>query len=174
MNNKTKILNLTLSVVALMLVPWPVFTQTDESESGFSDVELTLFAKAFDSVQKVQTEGNEEIDSAIKASKIATERFFEIYGMTQNDPQAVDQLPSSELDPFIETMDEIAAIQQGLQEKMVSAVQKEGLDVSRFNDILASVQQDPSLQKRVEVLDRFVIFPTGTRCRRGPRLSFYK
>jgi len=152
MNNKTKILTLSLLTVGLMLVPWSVFSQTDESESGFSDVELTLFAKAFDSVQKVQTEGNDKIDSAIKESEIATERFFEIYGITQNDPQAANQLPPEELDPFIETMDEIAAIQQGLQEKMIAAVREEGLDVNRFNDILAMVQQDPSLQRRVESL----------------------
>lgn len=50
----------------------------------------------------------------------------------------------------VDNQEEAQSLQLEAQEKMVEAVQDEGLDVGRYNEIATRIQTDPELQQRAQ------------------------
>lgn len=74
-------------------------------------------------------------------------------------PQQPDQpaeVSDAELKQFASAYTTVQSINQQLEQKMVSAIQKEGLDVQKFNEIL-NAQQDPDqeVDASEEELEKF-------------------
>lgn len=52
-----------------------------------------------------------------------------------------------------ENQEEAQSLQMEAQEKMVEAVQSEGLEIPKYNEIATRMQSDPELQQRVQSMN---------------------
>ena len=52
-----------------------------------------------------------------------------------------------------ENQEEAQSLQMEAQEKMVEAVQSEGLEIPKYNEIATRMQSDPALQQRVQSMN---------------------
>ncbi len=127
----------------------PVQEAPQAEEVG--EAELEQFVNAAREVQTIQQESRVRSVEVIENEGLTTERFNEILTV-QQDPAAapVADVGDDELENFERALIEIADIQQGARIEMQEAIQAEGMDVERFNEILALLRENPDLQAEVE------------------------
>lgn len=120
------------------------------SQPQFSQEELQKFAKTMKQMLAIQESTNQEMKQVVGQSGLSEERFMEIY-QSQKDPSAKPKkaITSPEKEQYDKAFVRLEGIQQKTREKMQQIVQKEGLEPARFNQILATVRQDPALQQKV-------------------------
>jgi len=124
-----------------------------QSGSQVSSEELQKFAKSVKQLQVIEREADQEMIQAVQRRGLSGERFVEIYQAQQN-PQAKPgkEVTSQERQQFEQAVKQVGDIQQKTELKMQQAIQSEGLEPVRFRQILAVVQRDPDLQRRVQQL----------------------
>ncbi len=154
MKNNKRAIVLNLLVIAALVLSFTVTAQelNAPNRDTVEEEDLEMFAVALAEVNMIQDEGGAVINTTIEDSELPTERFFEIYGIVQNNPESIETIPEDEQDTFTDVMEEISTIQQQMQEMMVSAVQTAGLTVDEFNSIFQIMQEDPELQQKVQEL----------------------
>lgn len=130
----------------------PVFgqMQSQSQATDVSDQELESFVSALQEVQAVQQEMATESQESVQGSDMGEERFQELYQARQSGSEPANAATDAENQEFEELMADIQAIQQESNEAMVEAVEDEGLEVQRFNEIAQAVQQDQSLMQRMQ------------------------
>lgn len=145
------------SVLALLLAGLSAQAQTQAPapqpkqvapQANVSQQELQKFTSAIKQLQAIQQQSRTEMVQAVQRQGLSEQRFVQIYQAQQN-PQSAAKIPQQEKQNFEKAITQIKAIQQQTQPKMQQAVKSKGLEVERFNQILASVQQNPALQQKV-------------------------
>ena len=124
--------------------------QAPETSSQISPEDLQKFANSIKQLQMIDRKTQTEMLEAVKGVGLTEERFMEIY-QNQKSPQAQPktEISQTEKQRFDQAFTKIQQIQQQTQAQMKQAVETEGLEIQRFNSIMASVQRDPALQKKV-------------------------
>jgi len=118
-------------------------------QANVSPQELQRFTNAIKQLQAIQQQSRTEMVQAVQRQGLSEQRFVQIYQAQQN-PQSASKISQQEKQNFEKAITQIKAIQQQTQPKMQQAVKSQGLEVERFNQILASVQQNPALQQKVQ------------------------
>ncbi len=146
------------SVLALLLAGLSAQAQTQAPalqpkqvapQANVSQQELQKFTSAIKQLQAIQQQSRTEMVQAVQRHiGLSEQRFVQIYQAQQN-PQSGTKVTQQEKQNFEKAITQIKAIQQQSQPKMQQAVKSQGLEVERFNQILASVQQNPALQQQV-------------------------
>ncbi|MFW5643277.1 MAG: DUF4168 domain-containing protein [Alkalispirochaeta sp.] len=147
-------------VIALSLVVVGTLPAQSEAQQGMQQSqepvdpdsqEFERFVVALAAVQEVQAEINEEIEGTIAESDLGRDRFYEIYETMQSpDPSTQQNLDDSERESYEEIMEVVTEIQSDSQTDMVEAVEDNGLEVTRFNQIVVAIQNDDELQQAVQ------------------------
>lgn len=124
--------------------------QAPATTTQISPEDLQKFANSVKQLQMIDRKTQTEMLQAVKEAGLTEERFMEIY-QSQRNPQAQPKTEVSQSDKqrFDQAFAKIQQIQQQTQSQMKQAVETEGLEIQRFNQIMASVQRDPALQKQV-------------------------
>lgn len=132
----------------------PASSQT-QPQSQISQDELQKFARSLKQLLTIQQGTKQEMSQVVEGSGLGQKRFLEIY-QAQKNPSAQPKpaISSQEKQQFDKAFTRLGQIQQQAQSKMQQAVQKEGLNPVRFNQILTLVRQDPKLQQQVQKLIR--------------------
>jgi hypothetical protein len=117
-----------------------------------SDGELQDFASAYGEVQVLQQELDLEINSTLEDSEMDPDRFFALNQMAQeSDPsEGLPGVSDDELTEYRDLLGDLMAIQETMENRMVSAVEEEDLTVERFNEIIVAIQQDQELAERAQ------------------------
>lgn len=153
-----RIAAVTVVVFALLGVPAAVAQNTSPGGSNqapqidVSQEELEQFAAALEEVQTIRQEMVENTQGAVADSSLDESRFQELYRSDQGGPAPSEEASDQEQAEYDRVMGEIQQIQQQSNEEMVEAVQGEGLEVQRFNQIAQAIQQSPDLQQRFQEL----------------------
>jgi DNA-binding transcriptional MerR regulator len=94
-------------------------------------------------------ESRNEMSQALEEIGLSPEVFREILQAKQ-DPEAESDASEEELQKFDSATQELSQIQRETQSDMKEAVESEGLEVARFQQILSAVREQPDLQKQVQ------------------------
>ncbi|NES22721.1 MAG: DUF4168 domain-containing protein [Symploca sp. SIO3E6] len=150
------------TVLALLLgSSLPGLTQSQEnlvtsqlkqaSEGNISPEELQKFANAFKQVWQLEQESRQAVSRIVQSSGFSQKRFGEILQAQQN-PQAQPNLEvtQEESEKFDNVINEIKQNRQETLANMQQAVETEGLEVERYDQILTLVKDDQELQKQVQ------------------------
>lgn len=123
---------------------------TQASEKDISQQELQKFANAFKRVQLLEQESIETMFEIVKNAGFSRERFGEILEAQQN-PQAQPnvEISQEESAKFDSAIAEITENRQETIANMQQAVIAEGLELGRYDQILAVVKDDEDLQNQV-------------------------
>lgn len=126
-------------------------TDVPAEEIDVTTEEVEQFASAIRQMQQIQSDAQTEAAQVLETVGLSVPRFNEILE-TQANPQAQ---PTAEVTPeeqqtFDQAYAEISQIQENTERRMEEAIQAEGLEVERFNEIFAAVRQNPELRQEVE------------------------
>ena len=117
----------------------------------FKDEELKTFANVMKRIQKVQSESNQEIESAFEDSSMSKQRFNKLFAARKNqNKQKADDETQSETKEFNKLAKQIQTIQKDSQKKMIQMVRDRGLTIERFNTIVKAIRANPEVGKRVK------------------------
>ncbi len=116
-----------------------------------SDEELEQFVEVSSVVQGVQMEIQMEMVSIVEDEGLEVETYNQIAEARQMG-QADEELDVSpeELEKFESASESIAEVEKELESKMTTVVEDEGMEMDRFMAINMALQQDQSLQQRVQ------------------------
>jgi len=144
-------------VVTILLSSQMLFAQgqqqqpTPSAPDEVSDQELTLFASALQDLEPIQEELQSDIREVVESEDMNMERFQEILVAMQN-PQMSDQadISDEEEEKIGKMQPKVVELQMGAQEKMVKAIEENGLEVQRYQQIIMGVQQHQELAERLQ------------------------
>ncbi len=136
-----------------------LLAQTAAAQVAISDADLATFAKAYQGVQVLRMQAEQEMVKAVEDEGLTIDRFnaiAEIQLDTSNsDPAdmakiaARGKITKKENKKFDAIVERIIEIRQSTEEDMAKAIEAEGLSIDTFNSILDQSVADPDLQRKI-------------------------
>lgn len=131
---------------------------TGTPAAAVSPAELQKFAKVIPQLQEIQKSAQQQVSEAIKKAGLSEDRFRELYGVQQspatqaNTPATQTNTPATpqEQQAVQQVISQLETIKTETQSRRVQAVEFQGLQLTRFNEILTAVRQDSDLQQQVQ------------------------
>ncbi len=125
---------------------------TGTPAAAVSPAELQKFAKVIPQLQEIQKSAQQQVSEAIKKAGLSEGRFRELYGVQQSPTATQPSTPATpqEQQAVQQVVSQLETIQSDVQTRRVQAVQSQGLELTRFNEILTAVRQDSDLQKQLQ------------------------
>lgn len=123
--------------------------QQKQEKIDISDGDMKKFAAAFQEVQTINQSTQVKMQKAIQDEGLKIERFQEIQQI-QNNPKQDGDISDNELKKFKSAAGKLGQIQMQAQQSMQKKIKGEGLTIQRYQKIMASLQQDPELQKKLK------------------------
>lgn len=133
--------------------PAPQTQQAPATE--VSSGELQKFVNVVKQVQTIQQSYEGRMAQAVQGVGLSQERFMEIH-QSQKNPSAQpnSQVSEEEMKNYEQANAQVSKLQQEAETAMQQALQTEGLNIERFNEIFVAIQQDQSLQQQVQQMLR--------------------
>lgn len=122
-----------------------LFAQAEE----VSDTELQQFASALQQVQSVDQDAQQDMVKAVEEEGFEIQRFNEIHQAKLDPNQEADASNEEEV-MYEMASKELEKIQVDAQQKMQKKIAEEGLTVTRYQEIMASLQTNPDLQQKLQ------------------------
>lgn len=109
--------------------------------------EVEKFANAYQAIQTIRDEAEAKMAEAVEAEGFTVEDFNALAenALANNEPPA----DAADAEKFDAAIDRIAALRQGAENTMAQAIEKAGISVDRFNEILEQSDQDADLYQRI-------------------------
>ena len=132
-------------LVAFLMIGAVSFAQTD-----VSDAELGKFANAFKGIQEVSMDAESQLIEVIQNSGLELTRFNELYNASQNGQVKPAGASEDEAKKFDAVMGRMEAMQPVFEKQVDDAIASAGITSERYEEIMAAVQADPSLQQKMQ------------------------
>jgi hypothetical protein len=116
-----------------------------------TDAELKTFVDASIKAQRIQTEAQMEMIAIVEDEGLDVETYNTILqGMQMG--QSADDMEVSETDveKFEKASALIGDIEEEMEEKLIAAIEDEGLELQRFQEIFMAIQSDAGLQQKMQ------------------------
>ncbi|MEB3311831.1 MAG: DUF4168 domain-containing protein [Snowella sp.] len=113
-------------------------------------LELQQFVQVLKRWKSIDLESQRKMLGVIKAEKMAPERFMEILKQLQEPNASTSEISADDKAKFEKIMAKFQEIEQEAIPKKEKAITAQGLEVQRFAQIQRIIQQDPTLQQRVQ------------------------
>lgn len=130
----------------------PVPLQQQEVKTDFDDADLEKFANAAGKVVVIQQETEQKMIQAIENENLDINKFNEIMTAQQN--QQTEELDASpeDLQKFDKAAAQLIKIQTDVQGEMIEAIQEEGLEPQKYEQILLAYQSDQNIKAKIDAL----------------------
>ena len=116
-----------------------------------SDEELELFIDASMNAQSVQMESQQEMISIVDEEGIEVSTYNEIMQAQQmGQPLENIDVTASDIEKFESAHEQIQEVEVRMEREIAQAVEEEGMEMERFQEINVAIQQDPELQQRAQ------------------------
>lgn len=121
--------------------------------SEVTDAELQLFVDASIKAQQIQTESQMEMIAIVQEEGLEVDTYNQILQGLQNG-QSPEQMEvsSTDVEKFHTASELIGEVEQDMETKLISAIEDEGLELERFQQIFMAIQSDPGLQQKMQQL----------------------
>lgn len=148
---KLALIALMAALVAALGVTQDMFQQEPADQINVNETELAQFVDALQQIEQVQMETQQEMISVLDDLDLSTDRFNELYQAEHNPEFELEQpLSDDEQQRYRTAEQELQGIQEDSQVEMSQVVERQGIDIDRFNEIYVALTQDPELQQRVQ------------------------
>lgn len=127
----------------------PINSQTEQKVNR---QELQQFVQAYKAVQQIQKSSEKQMVEAVKTEGLSPARFIEISKSEKNpatDSSATD-ISNREKQGFENAKAKIIVIKQKTESDLTQAINAQGLELPRFNEILTALQQDSQLREQFQ------------------------
>lgn len=149
---KLKSLLLTIAILG----SFSVFSQEQDSvlskqyKEEVSDTELSKFADSYVNLQLVNQEAQEELMALIEDEGLPIDRFNAI--QKSNMEKTEVDATQAEIEMHASVTAKIKELQPKFEAKAMQSIEASGLSVEEFEKLVAVIQQDTALQKRLQTM----------------------
>ena len=130
----------------------PPAQQQQATPQDFSDADLKQFADASNRLMAVQQEGEKTMMGILEEEKLSVDKFNEMAQAHQQQKLAEVGATAEEMAAFNKAAQRMMELQPAMQKEVETAIQKDGMTLEKYEQIMLVYQQDPSLQERVNKL----------------------
>ena len=125
---------------------------TGTPAAAISPAELQKFAEVIPQLQEIQKSAQQQVSEAVKKAGLSEDRFRELYGVQQSPTASQASTPATpqEQQAVQQVVSQLETIKSEAQTRRVQAVESQGLELTRFNEILTAVRQDSDLQQQLQ------------------------
>ncbi len=155
MKSQTMIAGLTAVVFAFFAVPAEAQFQQPPQDAApqieVSDEELQDFVDASMNAQTVQAQFQQQMVEIVDEEGIDVETYNDIMRAQQMGSAEEDlDVSAEDIDNFENAFEQIQEVEQEMEVDIHNAIEEEGIEVERFQEINMAIQQDPELQQRIQ------------------------
>ena len=116
-----------------------------------TDQELKTFVDASMKAQQIQTEAQIEMVTIVEEEGLEVETYNKILqGMQMGQSAEEMEVSESDVEKFEVASAQIGEIEQDMEAKLIAAIEDEGLELDRFQEIFMAVQTNPELQQKMQ------------------------
>ena len=116
-----------------------------------TDEELKTFVDASMKAQQIQTEAQMEMVAIVEDEGLNVETYNRILQGLQMGQSAVEmEVSESDVEKFEVASAQIGEIEEDMEVKLIAAIEDEGLELERFQQIFMAVQSDAGLQQKMQ------------------------
>jgi hypothetical protein len=120
-------------------------------DTEVSDEELDQFLDASARAQEVQMGFQQQMISIVEEEGIEVETYVQIaeglqMGQSEEDLNVSDE----DMEKFNRASASIEEVGQEMDNELETVIEEEGMSIERFQEINMAIQQDPSLQQRIQ------------------------
>ncbi|TPE42695.1 DUF4168 domain-containing protein [Pontibacter mangrovi] len=119
---------------------------------NFSDADLQQFADASTRLMAVQQEGEATMMSILEEEKLSVDKFNAMAQAHQQQKLDEVEATTEEKAAFNKAAERIMAIQPTFEADIKAAIQKDGMSLEKYEQIMLAYRQDQALQQRVNQL----------------------
>lgn len=117
--------------------------------------EVQKFAGAIKQILVINRASESQAVQAIRGEGLTEQRFDEIYKVQREAKgKPTSQIPAKDQQSYDRAVTKLVQIQKDSETKMEKAVQSQGLNVQRFNQIFEAVQKNPQLKQEIQQIIR--------------------
>lgn len=125
--------------------------QQPAAATDVTDEELDQFVNASTAAQQIQMESQQEMITIVENEGLAVETYNQIAEgkqMGQTDDEI--NVTAEDLERYDRASESIAEVERDIETDLTTAIENEGMEMERFQEINIAIQQDPELQQRVQ------------------------
>lgn len=124
----------------------PAFSQTTQK---ITDKEVQQFATAFQQIQMLNQQAQQQMIQAIQNEDMEVARFTAIQ-QAEQDPEQEANATDEEMQKFQKAMQQVMVVQKDAQQEMEGQITKAGLTPQRYQQIAMQIQGNEELQQRIQ------------------------
>lgn len=123
--------------------------QQGQTQQNFTDAELQQFADASARLMAVQQEGEKKMMGILQEENLSIDKFNEMAQAYQQ--QQLDQVEATteEKAAFNKAAQRMIEMQPEMQKNVEAAIQKDGMSLDKYEQIMIAYRQNEALQQRV-------------------------
>ncbi|RDV13842.1 DUF4168 domain-containing protein [Pontibacter diazotrophicus] len=123
--------------------------QQQEAQQNFSDADLQQFADASNRLMLVQQEGEKTMLGILQEENLSIDKFNEMAQAHQQQKLTEVDATAEEMAAFNKAAQRMMDMQPEMQKEVETAIQKDGMTLEKYEQIMMVYRQDPALQERV-------------------------
>jgi len=125
--------------------------QPPQTDTDVSDKEVETFADAFVDAREVQANAQEKMVDVIEDEGLDVETYQKIAQAAQRGQAKEADASDEEIEKFENASNKLREVQGEIEKKVKDAVEENGMEMKRFQEISQAAQQDPELQQEIQV-----------------------
>lgn len=119
------------------------------AQQNFSDADLKQFADASSRLMVVQQEGEKTMLGILQEENLSIDKFNEMAQAHQQQKLAEVGATAEEMAAFNKAAQRMVDMQPEMQKEVEAAIQKDGMSLEKYEQIMMVYRQDPALQEKV-------------------------
>lgn len=155
--NKNSLTGITVPILLLiaLILPGVAFAQVQEqnkvqqAQQSFTDQELKQFADASTRLMDIQRKGEEKMMKILQEEKLDVNKFNEMAQAHQQEKLDEVEATAEEKVAFDKAAKRMMEMQPELQKDVEAAIQKDGMSLDKYEQIMMAYRQDPALQEKL-------------------------
>lgn len=116
-----------------------------------TDQELRVSVDASLKAQQIQTEAQMEMISIVEDEGLDVATYNRILeGMRMEQSAEEMDVTDSQLEKFSAASDQIGEIEEKMEERLIAAIEDEGMKLERYQMVFTAIQMNPELQQKMQ------------------------
>ncbi|MBD1398885.1 DUF4168 domain-containing protein [Pontibacter sp. JH31] len=130
----------------------PTQAAPQQQTQAISDADIKLFVDASTRLMDLQQESEQAMMAILEEEKLSIEKFNTLAQAHQQQKLAEAEATAEEKAAFNKAVQRMMEMQPDIETNMQAAIQKDGMTVERYEQIMLAYQQDPALQAKIQKL----------------------
>ena len=121
-----------------------------QQQQDISDADLKLFVDASTRLMELQQANEKVMLTILEEEKLSVEKFNTLAQAHQQQKLAEAEATAEEKAAFNKAVQRMMEMQPDIEKNMQQAIQKDGMSMERYEQIMLAYQQNPTIQAKVQ------------------------